>query len=314
MAKRRYFKELRISQLRAMVELARCQGFTAAAAALDLTTPSVWQQIRAMEAEFGVPLVQTEGQQVTLTEHGRLLVELAEPIVHGFDAIRERFDRAKRETPKRLRIAAPGNVLVNELPAPIRDYREQYPDVELNLTDVPSNGARQLLEQGEVDLAVAGQLELDLPKSLTADRVTQFPFTLVCPRDHPLASARQIHPRSLARYPLVMSSVGTNSRQRVDDVFSQASVLQRLRIAFQTSTKELLLEYVRLGFGVAVVPISPRYRAKSNAPYGDTQGLAFRDLSRQFGYEQIVILRRRHHFEPAHQTAFREIVLASREP
>lgn len=307
--KRRYFKQLRLSQFRAMIELARGNGFAAAASNLDLATPSVWQQVRALEDEFGIALIDVNGQQVSLTEQGQLLVQLAEPVVHGFDSIIEQFNKQSKSIPRRLAVASPANILVNELPAPIYRYHEEHGDVELSLTDVPSNPARKLLEDGEVDLAVVGQLDTNFPSTLIADRVTTFPFTLVCPTEHPVLSTKRITPRSLAKFPLVMSSKGTNTRTRVDEVFSKAGLLDQLRIVCETSTKDLLLQYVQLEFGIAVVPISPRYKSKSSSPFGDIGNLHFHDVSRVFGHEQIVILRRRHRREPEHQKAFREIVL-----
>ena len=80
-SKRRYFKQLRIAQFRAMVELSRGKGFAAAAANLDLATPSVWQQVRALEDELNVTLVDVNGQQVTLTEQGKL--ERDPPLAEG---------------------------------------------------------------------------------------------------------------------------------------------------------------------------------------------------------------------------------------
>jgi DNA-binding transcriptional LysR family regulator len=307
--KRRYFKQLRLAQFRAMIELAQAKGFASAASKLDLATPSVWQQVRALEDEFGVALIEVHGQQVLLTPQGQLLVELAEPVVHGFDSIVEQFSKQSKSIPRRLAIASPANILVNELPAPIHRYREAYGDVELNLLDLPSNPARKILEDEEVDLAVVGQLNTTFPSTLIADRVTTFPFMLVCPKKHPLLLTKSISPRSLAKYPLVMSSKGTNTRTRVDDVFAKAGLIDRLRIVCETSTKDLLLQYVQLEFGIAVVPISPRYKTQASSPYNNTGNLHFHDVSRVFGHEQIVILRRRHRREPEHQKAFREIVL-----
>lgn len=312
-SKRHYFKELRLQQLRAIVELSRGNGFSGAAAALKLTTPSVWQQVRSLEREFGTSLVVVKGLQVTLTDHGRLLVDLASPVVEGFDSIRELFSERLQAMPSRLRIAAPNSVLVNELPEPIRAYREQHPDVELSLLDCPSNTARKLLEDGEVDLAVAGQLETSFPASLSADRVTSYPFTLVCGANHPILKVARIRPKDLARYPLVMQSPGTNSRQRVDEVFRDADLQLPLRIVFTASTKELLLQYVRMQFGIAVVSISRRHLSLSDKPRRSSPGLAFRDLSKTFGHEHVVILRRKHRHEPPHVSAFRNAVLGSAE-
>ena len=311
---RHYFKELRLQQLRAIVVLSRGKGFAGAAAALNLTTPSVWQQVRSLEREFGLPLVEVNGLHVSLTEQGRILLDLAEPVVHGFDSIRELFDERSRQIAPRLRIAAPNSVLVNELPEPIRRYRERHPEVELNLIDCPSKTARKLLEGGEVDLAVTGQLESNYPSTISAEGVTSYPFTLVCPAKHPILDAASIRLKDLAQYPLVMQSPGTNSRQRVDDVFDRAGIQQKLRVAFTASTKEVLLQYVQLEFGIAVVSISRKYLSKSQKPRRSSQGLAFRDLSKIFGHEHIVIMCRRRRQEPAYFRAFRETLLTDAEP
>ena len=309
--RRRYYKELRISQLRAVMQIAQGKGFARAAAELGLTSPSVWQQVRGLEDEFGISLVEVEGQQVTLTEQGQILADLSGPIVRGFDSLREQFTELTQMQAHKLSVAAPGNVLVNELPSPIRKYREQHPEIELSLIDIPSNPARKLLEDGEVDLAVVGQLQKNFPTSLIADHVTSFPFTLVCRSNHPILESKRIGPKQMSHYPLVMSSIGTNTRHRVDEVFAKAGLQDQLRIAFVTSTKELLLQYVQMNFGIAVVPVSPRYRAVVDSPYGDIRQLAFRDVSKVFGYEHIVILRRKLRHEPPHQQAFRETVLSS---
>jgi DNA-binding transcriptional LysR family regulator len=310
-SKRRYFKQVRMAQFRAMLELSRGKGFAAAAEALDLATPSVWQQVRALEDEFGVALIEVNRQHVSLTEQGRLLVDLAEPVVHGFDSLLEQFNEQSKTIPRRLAVASPASILVNELPAPICEYYRRYGDVELSLIDVASNAARKLLEDGEVDLAVAGQLETSFPSTLSADPITSFPFMLVCPEEHPILAFKRISPKTLARFPLVMSSAGTNTRIRVDQVLADAGLLDKRRIVCETSTKDLLLQFVQFGFGIAIVPISPRYNVQSDSPYANTQRLVFRDLSDVFGHEQIVILRRRHRREPPHQKAFREIVMQS---
>ena len=57
---KRYFKELRFQQLRALLAVHRHQSFAGAAAALGLSTPSVWQQVRGLEDAFGAELVRVK--------------------------------------------------------------------------------------------------------------------------------------------------------------------------------------------------------------------------------------------------------------
>lgn len=297
-----------MQQLRAIVALASGQGFSRTAAELGLSTPTVWQQIRGLEAEFGVPLVEVRGQSVSLTPQGRQLVELATPVVLGFDSLRDLFKDHVKSLPQRLTIAAPNSVLSHELPEPLSRYRAAHPKVELTLIDMPSNPARQLVEAGKADLATVGQLQSTFPSTLAADHVTDYPFVLVCPADHPILAYRRLMPRHLLKYDLIMQSPGTNSRTRVDEVLGRtAGALPR--IAFTASTKEILLRYVRSGFGISVVSVSPRYLASRKDGAESRQGLVFRDLSHVFGHEHVYILRRRHQHELPHQLAFRQTVL-----
>src|SRR5690348_5968877 len=94
-AARRYFKEVRFRQIRAFVELSRQGSFAATAAALDLAVPSVWQQIRSLEDEYGVQLVVSEGTKVRLTDDGRALADMAAPLVEAFDGLREMFEEQR---------------------------------------------------------------------------------------------------------------------------------------------------------------------------------------------------------------------------
>ncbi len=301
---RRYYKELRITQLRAIVELSRCRSFAATASSLELSTPSVWQQIRGLEKEFDMSLVVVKGQQVELTPQGETLVELARPVVQGFDAIRQDFS-SQQAVNTTLSVAAPNDILVYDLPNTIRSYRETCPDVSLCLVDLPSNPCRELLDSGEVDLAVVGQLDLEKNSSLLADHVSDFPFMLICSPGHPLLEAKTISLEDLAKYPLIMPSVGTNSRGRIEAVFSESIPLPELNVAFEASTKSLLMQYVGMDFGIAIAPVSGGFKRQL-----ELEPLhAFVDLTHLFGVEHVVILRRRHRFESSHQAAFREALL-----
>src|SRR4051812_20348604 len=105
MNQRRYFKELRLQQFRALMEVSRKGTFTAAAQALGLSRTSVWQQIRSLEDDFGVELAVVKGQKLNLTPEGHQLLEMITPIVDGFDGVKTAFlDRLGRMQ-RRLEVA-----------------------------------------------------------------------------------------------------------------------------------------------------------------------------------------------------------------
>lgn len=74
---RRYFKEVRFRQIRALFEISRHGSFAAAARSLGMATPPVWRQLRALEDDYGVRFVTAKGRSVRLTEDGERLTRLA---------------------------------------------------------------------------------------------------------------------------------------------------------------------------------------------------------------------------------------------
>jgi molybdate transport repressor ModE-like protein len=303
-------KPLRIDQLRALAAIHASGSFAAASKSLDLSTPSVWNQIRSLEQRYDIPLVSVVGHRVSLTAEGIRLLNLAHPIVLGFDGLDSAFagDLLRRQ----LRLAAPGNVFISELPECIRDYRSDYPDVELKLMDAGSSACFRMVAAGEVDLGVAGRLDpkafpthetvdwQSIESGLLIEPILSFAFGVIFPEDHPLSSATRITPATIARYPLVAMAKGTNSRQRLDNVMRLSGKLPQMRIAFETNTKESLLEYVRLGFGIAVAPLSPAYYRRDATAAGRLVGLSLKDVSPTFGYEEIVAILPAHRHTPKH--------------
>ena len=306
---RRYFKELRFRQLRALVELARGGTFTAVASAMKISVPAAWQQIRALEEEFGTAMVRQTGKTVTFTEQGALLVQLAQPLVENFDHIRELFADQTRKLARRITVATTASLLLHELQKPLEIYRKHHPDVQLSFIDRPSTMARKHLEDGEADVAIVGQIDAPDHPRIEATPVSAYPFVLVCPTGHPLLKAKTLKATDLIKHPLVMPGPGSNSRRHVQDVFEAAGLWQRANVALTASTFDIVVGYVRMGFGISVTSVSPMILKAATDGHSSYRGVAFRDLSKLFGREEIVVLHRKAKVELPHHRAFREIVV-----
>jgi len=306
----RRFKQLRFRQLRAFVELATAGSFAAVAEKLELSVPSVWQQIRALEKAFGCELVHTEGRRLVFTDRGQLLINMAAPLVKGFDELVDTFSRPPEEATRSLSLAAPNIALTNELPGPLDRFRREYPDVELQLVDRGSAACIELVETGEVDMAVAGRLDDEALPTLKTERVTRYPFVFICRADHELADAARLTLKAIARHPFVISGAGTNARVRVDEVFSEADLRAGLQVVMEANTKELLLSYVQMGFDVSDVSMRPLAMQRMTGD-GRRGPLVFHDMSRLFGHENIDLFVRRSRYQPAHEKAFCDMLLAA---
>jgi len=304
---RRYFKEVRFQQVRALVETARAGSFAAAARRLGLSTPSVWRQVRALEDDYGVPLVSVHGRDVRLTADGTLLLDAAAPLVDGFDALKHVFADRSRAALRELRIATPGTIVSSILHGAIAGYCRAHPTVKLTLSDAPSQTAWEMLDRGEVDLAITGNPSARrLPRTLAVTPLGSYPFHVVCPHDHPLATMPRVSLREILRHPLIDAGPQSSSRIQFDEAVARAGLSDRVTVAMSARHHDVIHSYVSMGIGIALTT-RPIFEAMPRR--GDS--LVIRDVSHILGAERIVLLHRPGRHEPAHVRDFREAMVAS---
>lgn len=303
---RRYYKELRIQQLRALLALERHGSFAAAAVVLDLATPTVWQQVRALEAEFGVELVRVEGKSISLTDDALVLIDAAHPLVEGFDSLHEIFTQRTQTYARRLTITSTLQLLKFELAEPLREFRRAHPDVHVSIIDQSSKAAREYLKQGDADIAIVGELKPGSESALNVTRLMDYPFVLIAPREHPQLHSAQVSLRAIAKEPLVLSHRETAPESRVRNTFRKAGIDRDLNVVVDGVSIDLLIDFVARGYGLCVASISPLLRKATEHEY--KEHLGFREVSQQFGVESIVLLSRAGRYEPTHHRSFRELV------
>ncbi len=303
--KRRYFKELRLQQFRALTEVARQGTFTAAAQALGLSRTSVWQQIRSLEDDFGVELAVVRGHHLTLTPEGALLLQMIEPIVDGFDGVKSAFHDRLGMLKRRLVVATTASLLSYELRSAVEMYRKEHPEVSLSLVDRPSMAGLELLLHGEADVAIIGRVGELKDKPLTTRHLTDYPFMVAFPKKHELARSKTFKLADLARFPLILPSEGTNARERINAVLEQAGIADTIQLALDSNNARLLLSYVEQGLGVALTSMSP-ILAKNFSEH-----LALRDVGDLFGKEEVLIVQRQQRYPLPHTADFINIVVRS---
>jgi|Deesub1362B_J571_1020462.scaffolds.fasta_scaffold03730_3 DNA-binding transcriptional LysR family regulator len=175
-----------------------------AARALNMSVSTVSAHVNAVEEFFGEKLLERRKTGVELTEKGRIAALEIRSIL-------KKLERARQEVAKRnmlpLRIALgniPGVVLLPEI---LREYRQLRPEAEFSVFINNSSECASLLENSEVDIAVACFLESAIDREsyecikLGADRLV-----LVVSEEHPLAKQRDVKIRQVLRHPLVTLS------------------------------------------------------------------------------------------------------------
>jgi DNA-binding transcriptional LysR family regulator len=252
------YKELRLGQLRAFFACVRERSFSAAARALGMSQPAVWQQVRALERDFSAGLLQKTTRGLEPTEDGRAMLELAATVLGSVDSLQEAFEQRRRDVPRNLVVIGSPGVITEELARPVADFCRRHPTFRLTMLNHTGLRTLDLLLANEADLAVlpvAAEI-LSHRSLLTSEPLCERPWVLAMPARHPLARKRHPGLADIVRWPLILPEKVSNWRRRLDDAFRSAGLLEKVRVVLEASMTLAARRFVSLGLGVAILPQS----------------------------------------------------------
>src|SRR5688572_22596842 len=215
-----YYKGDRLKPLRAFCQAARLGSVTRAAEALYLSQPAVTLQLQALERDLGTALFERVGRRLTLTREGAALYELARPLVEGLDGLEGEFrTRLKGLAGGELHVAAGSSTILYLLPALVRAFKAEQPDIQLVLHNVTGKDGLALLRSDAVDLAVGSMIEV--PSDLSYAPVYSFDPMLIMAKGHPLAAKDPLRLEDLSPHGLILPPKRLTTWRMVDLVFQQ---------------------------------------------------------------------------------------------
>ena len=242
-----------LRHLAALQAIAEHGSFGRAAKALGYTQSAISQQMAALERAVGEKLVERPGgpRAVSLTEAGQLLLRHAEAIVARMKAAQADLAAFSEGAAGPLRVGTYQSVSARLLPALVRRFKEQFPNVDVQLSESALDDELEArLERGEVDLSFVMLPMNEAP--LEAVQLLVDPYVLIVSADSPLAGrAKPPSLREIAKQPLIgyrncrsMAAVETSIRRAGAEP----------RIVFRTDDNGTVQGLVGAGVGVALVP------------------------------------------------------------
>jgi DNA-binding transcriptional LysR family regulator len=192
-----------LRQLRYFVAVARERNFTRAAETQHIAQPPLSRQIRQLEDELGVTLIERGSRPVRLTEGGRLLYEQAVRALDHMEEIQAIMRRLREAEIPRFSIGFVASTLYDMLPEVIRRYRAARPRVELTLLELTTLEQVAALKEGRIDVGF-GRIPFDDPLIervlLRNERII-----VALPETHPLQDhAGSLRLDDLADQPLII--------------------------------------------------------------------------------------------------------------
>ena len=248
---------MELRHLRYFLGLAEQLHFGRAAERLGISQPPLSQQIKALENSLGVQLFERTNRRVVLTEVGRLFEAEARATLAQADRALQVARRAQRGELGELRIGTfPSGPLIPLIGRSIVNFRREFPDVQLTITEFESRKSVLAVSEGHEHIAVIRSPGAPaLPSFLSVVKLLREPLVVVMRADHTLATRRGRLPMALlADQPFVFygTSMGLTLPSQVLALCQSAGF--EPRIAQFGGTNATILGLVAVGMGVAIVP------------------------------------------------------------
>ncbi len=226
-----------------------------AADALGFTPSAVSQQVKRLERQTGVALLERVGRGVVLTAHGRHLVDGGVRIRAELERLEAGVHAQAGAVAGQLRVAAFSTAMRGLVAPLVRALRDAHPQLSLALTEREPADAAELVASGRVDVGLVhtwGDEQLVVAGHLTATHVGTDLADVVVHAEHPLARREQVTPADLVDEAWIATPEGTICRRWL--LRMHAGTGQEPRVAHESMEFASHVALVRAGLGIALIP------------------------------------------------------------
>jgi len=290
---------MELRQLRSLVVLVEADfNVSRAALRLHLVQPAVSQHLKQLEDEVGTRLIRRQGKRlVGLTKAGEEVLGYARGVLAGTANILAIGKEGKADDTGVLRIATTHTQARYVLPAAIRRFREDYPEVEVQIHQGTPRQLVDMVLRDAADLAICTEL-LGTQPTLTAIPCYRWNRCLIAPTGNSMLTVRPVTLELLCSQPMITYVFGFTGRGRLSDTFAREGL--RPRVVLSAADTDVVKTYVREGLGIGIVA-DLAYDAQQD---GD---LGVRDLSHLFPWEVTRIAHARDKYLRGFQRDFIEL-------
>jgi molybdate transport repressor ModE-like protein len=237
-----------LRQLNLFEAVARTGSISRAAEEVHLTQPAVSMQIRQLEQQIGLPLVERVGKRLQLTQAGHELRGHAARIAAQVADLEVSMARLRGLEHGQLRLAvvSTANYFISHL---LARFSQRHPGVRISLTVGNSEQVLSSLLENHSDLIITGQPPDDA--DVIAQHFMDNPLVVIAAADHPLAALPTVTLERIGRELLVVRESGSGTRAAVERHFAEHHV--EYRTGCELSSNEAIKQAVQAGLGLGVV-------------------------------------------------------------
>jgi len=274
---------MELRHLRYFIAVSEELSFTKAAARLRLAQPSLTRQVRNLEDEIGVRLLDRSNNRVILTEPGRRFLFDSKKVLAMCAESVAAVQALEHGENSQLNIGYISNIHYGLLPATLGAFRKLCPHVALNLFDMGSGAQFEALHAHKIDLGFVGLPPALSGSDLLSECVAHDMILVLLPARHPLAKKAKVKLAELAPQFFVGMSPKMYPGRREWLIETCRSAGFTPRILQEVDSEIAAIKFVADGLGIAMLP-----EQITGLPH---EGVVFRPLSPPLRRESTIAWR-----------------------
>jgi DNA-binding transcriptional LysR family regulator len=263
--------KMEIKQLKTFSTIAKTGSFSAASDLLGYAQPTVTTHIKSLEEELKVKLFERLGHRIKLTEEGNHLLYYTENILKFSSEALSSFSEKNTETGK-ITIGANDSFSVVRLPLLLKNFKQKYPKVDMNIKFGSVKVIHESLQNNDVDIAFFLTREIKC-SDLIVETLIKESIVAVASPNHPLTLKSFVTILDFINQDLIITQEDCTYRALIQEYINENDV--HLKSIIGINNIYAIKQLVMSGLGVTLLPrISVEYEISQNLlveiPWGDT--------------------------------------------
>ncbi|WP_024851898.1 LysR family transcriptional regulator [Hydrogenovibrio kuenenii] len=240
---------LTAQQIRIFESVARNKSYTKAAEELYLSQPAVSIQVKRIEENNDVKLIEVVGKRLYLTRAGEQMYKSCQKILDELKDLNISIKSAQQKIEGELTMAVvtPAKYF---MPYILKAFLNRFPGVIPRITVINRRRILDELKQNQYDLAIMGRVPEEY-------KMEAFPFfksdlVVIAPPKHPLAKVKNITQDQIANENFILREKGSGIRIATEELFAQHGV--QIEPYMELGSTESIKQAVMAGLGISVIP------------------------------------------------------------
>jgi len=267
-------------QLETFLEVARHASFSRAAEKRFRTQPAISSQIRGIEEEVGAKLFDRSGGKVSLTAAGKAFLKYVEETLDARKAMMVAIAEMERVPRGEIIVGANEGTCLHILPHVFADFKNQYPEVSVNIKRADYAKVLESIIDNSVDFGVVSLPVND--NRLTVVLIHRDELVLIAPPQHSLGKMKSATIADASKFPLIVPKAG-HTRDAIEQLFHERRLKPNFTMELDSS--ELLKRFVAVDVGIGFISrsnVEEDVRAKALVAIPISDAHVRRDLALVF--------------------------------